>query len=81
MKGSCLGALIGLGAGLILLFVVVPVLGGILISIPSVTEPIEDAMLCPDAVSIERDRRTIYEGAEAQGQQIELTCTFPDGRQ
>jgi hypothetical protein len=82
MKGLFAGVLmIACGLAVIVMTVFVPLLGGALVSLPAVREGLEDALLCPGAASIARDRRaTLQAGFETGGLGMKMSCAYPDGR-
>jgi hypothetical protein len=83
--GSCIGALLVLliGGGSLLFFV--PVGGATLLGVPPVFDALTGWVVCPGAVSIEKDEYNsgpvTTSPSGPTGHQEEWTCTFEDGTQ
>lgn len=83
--GSLIGALLVLLFGGASLLFVVPVGGAILVGIPPVFDALTERVVCPNAVSIEKDEYNFgpvtTSPSGPTGHQEEWTCTFEDGTQ
>jgi len=83
--GSCIGALLVLLVGVPLLLFVVPVGGATLVGIPPVFDVLTERVVCPNAVSIEKDEYNFgpvtTSPSGPTGHQEEWTCMFEDGSQ
>jgi hypothetical protein len=84
-QGSCIGALLVLLVGGASLFVIVPIVGGILVGIPPVFDVLTGWTVCPGAVSISQEEYNsgpvTTSPSGMTGHQEEWTCTFQDGSQ
>lgn len=83
--GSCIGALLVLLIGGSSLFFIVPVGGAMLVGIPPVFDALTGWVVCPNAVSIEKEEYNFgpvtTSPSGPTGHQEEWTCTFDDGTQ
>ena len=83
--GSLIGAMIVFLFGGASLLFVVPVGGAILVGIPPVFDALTERVVCPNAVSVEKDEYNFAPVTTSPsgptGHQEEWTCTFEDGTQ